>query len=108
MSNALELNKNNFADEVLKSTMPVLVDFWASWCGPCQMLGPILKEVDKELNDKVMLGKVNVDENQKLSQEYKIDAIPAVFIFKNGKAVEKIIGLQTKDFLVNKLKSLVD
>jgi len=87
----------NFDSEVLKSKSLVLVDFWAPWCGPCRMLGPILEELEKEMGEKVKVCKVNVDEESALAQQYGIMSIPAVFVFKDGEMVETMIGLQPKE-----------
>ncbi len=93
----LHLTGVNFKEEVLESEGVVLVDFWAPWCGPCQMVGPVLEEVEKEMGDKIKVGKVNVDEEGSLGQEYEIMSIPAVFVFKNGEVVERLIGAMNKD-----------
>ena len=95
---------SNFETEVLKSDKVTLVDFWASWCMPCQMLGPVLDEVGEELGDEVKICKVNVDENRELSSTYNIMSIPAVHIYSNGKLEEEIVGLHPKDEYVNMLK----
>lgn len=93
-----------FQNEVLESDKVTLVDFWASWCMPCQMLSPILEEVGEELGDVVKICKVNVDENRELSSKYNIMSIPAVYIFKNGSIVEEVIGLHPKEEYVNLVK----
>ena len=103
----LTLTDKNFEEKILKSKKPALVDFWASWCGPCQILGPIIKDIDKEFGDKILIGKVNVDENHTLSSEYKIDAIPSILIFENGKVTNTIIGVQTKEELVEKIQAVI-
>jgi len=87
----------NFENEVLKSESLVLVDFWAPWCSPCRMLGPILEELEEEMGEKVKVCKVNVDEEGALAQKYGIMSIPAVFLFKGGEVVETMIGLQPKE-----------
>ncbi len=102
---ALEVTDKNFEDEVLKNNQPVLVDFWAPWCGPCQMMAPIVEEVSKESkNAKVV--KVNVDENQKTAQEYNIMSIPTLVIFKDGAIAKQIIGVQSKEVLLEELKNI--
>ena len=100
---ALEFNDNNFKEEVLNSDKPVLVDFWAAWCGPCKLLGPTIEELHKEMGDKVKIGKVNVDENQALAAVYGIMSIPTVIILKGGKIVEQFIGMQPKGVYVDAL-----
>ena len=93
----ITLTSENFDSEVMKTDMPVLVDFWAPWCGPCQMLGPIIEEVAEEYEGKAKVCKVNVDENGPLSAQFAIDSIPTVILFKNGKPVEKLIGAHAID-----------
>ncbi len=100
---ALEFNDNNFKEEVLNSDKPVLVDFWAAWCGPCKLLGPTIEELHKEMGDKAKIGKVNVDENQALAAAYGIMSIPTVIILKGGKIVEQFIGMQPKGVYVDAL-----
>ncbi|MEA3357377.1 MAG: thioredoxin, partial [Patescibacteria group bacterium] len=92
----ITLTDENFSSEVLDSNKPVLVDFWASWCMPCKMLGPIIEEVAVEFGDKVKVCKLNVDEAGETASKYSIMSIPAVFIFKSGEAVERLIGLRQK------------
>lgn len=91
----ITLTKNNFEEEVLKSDIPVLVDFWASWCGPCRMLAPVIAEIAEERSD-IKVGKVNVDDEPELAMQYRIEAIPTVFAFKNGTAVAKSLGYKAK------------
>ena len=95
-----ELNKDNFKEEVLDSKEVVLVDFWASWCGPCRMLGPIMEEVAKE----VKVCKVNVDEEEELAAKYSISSIPCVIAFKDGKEISRSIGLKSKDDILKMVK----
>lgn len=103
---AIEFSDQNFEVEVLKSDKPVLVDFWAPWCGPCQAMGPIIEELSKEMEGKVKVGKINVDENSKIAQDFSIMSIPALKIFKGGKVVQEFIGMQAKETLKNALESL--
>ena len=93
------LNADNFEAEVLKSDIPVLVDFWATWCGPCQMVAPILEEIASENEGKLKVGKVNVDENRELAMQFRISSIPTMILFKNGEPVNMTLGFQTKDQL---------
>ena len=98
------LNEANFNEEVLKSEVPVLVDFWAPWCGPCKIMGPIIEEVAKELAGKpVKIGKMNVDDNPETPAKYGIMSIPTIIIFKNGEPVEQMVGVQAKEKLIEKL-----
>lgn len=95
----MDIDKKSFESEVLKSDRPVLVDFWAPWCGPCQMMGPILDQLEKDLAEKIKVAKVNIDENQDLANQYGIMSIPALFLFKDGKVVKQWLGLQNGDNL---------
>ncbi len=96
----LQLSEQNFETEVLKSTVPVLVDFWAPWCGPCRIQGPIIEELANEVAvDKAKVGKLNVDENSTVASRYGIMSIPTLLIFKNGQVVEQFVGVQSKDNL---------
>ena len=92
----ITLTKTNFEAEVLKSDKPVLVDFWAPWCGPCRMLAPVLAEVAEEKGDKIKVGKVNVDENPELAAQYGISGIPAMLLFKDGKIAATSVGFKPK------------
>lgn len=100
------LTQDNFEGEVLKSDTPVLVDFWAPWCGPCKMQNPILEELAKELKGALKIGKVNVDENQELAQKFGVMSIPTLKLFHKGNVVADMIGVQTKDKLANEVRKL--
>jgi len=100
----IAVDKNNFQKEVLESQIKVIVDFWAPWCGPCQMLGPIIEEIGDELKDQVKVVKINVDENQELASQYNISSIPAVLIFEKGEVTQTIIGFHQKQDYLNALK----
>ncbi|MFT6815385.1 MAG: thioredoxin 1 [Sphingobacteriales bacterium] len=100
---AKEFTDSNFDQEVLNSDKPVLVDFWAEWCGPCRMVGPIVEELAKEYEGKAVVGKVNVDTNPGISQKFGIRNIPALLVFKNGEVVDKQIGAVPKSVLASKL-----
>ena len=89
----INITKDNFQQEVLASSQTVLVDFWATWCGPCQMMGPILEELATK-HPEIKVGKINVDEQPELAMQFQIDAIPALMVFKEGKAVAQTVGLQ--------------
>jgi thioredoxin 1 len=101
--NILTLTAENFDQEVLKSPTPVLVDFWAEWCGPCKMVAPILDELASEYDGKVRIGKVNIDEYQSLATEYGIRAIPTLLLFKGGQVTDQIVGLRSKRDFKTKL-----
>ncbi|MBF0570725.1 MAG: thioredoxin [Candidatus Omnitrophica bacterium] len=100
---ALHLNEKNFEDEVLKSPLPVLVDFWAEWCGPCKMIGPIIDQLSDELQGKIKIAKVNVDESAQLAGQFNVMSIPTLLIFKGGQPVEQIVGAMPKDRLLAKI-----
>jgi len=99
----VELSEINFEQEVLKSSTPVLVDFWAVWCGPCKMIAPIIDELSIEYEGKLKIGKVDVDNHQQIAMQYGIRSIPTLLIFKGGKVVEQIVGAAPKKSLVEKL-----
>ena len=96
----IKITSANFEEEVLKSELPVLVDFWAAWCGPCRMLAPAVAQIAAECEGKVKVGKVNVDEEPELAQRFGIMSIPTVLVFKDGKKVNQSIGLVPKDKLL--------
>ncbi|MEF2680398.1 MAG: thioredoxin [Oscillospiraceae bacterium] len=98
------ITEENFENEVLNSDKPVLVDFWAQWCGPCRMLGPIIEEIANDYEGKVKVGKVNVDEQPNLASKYGIASIPTVIVFKNGKPEKTLVGLRSKNEIENMIK----
>jgi thioredoxin 1 len=100
---ALEFTESNFEELVLKSDKPVLVDFWAEWCGPCRMVGPVVEEIHNEYGDKAVIGKVNVDQNPGISAKYGIRSIPTILFIKNGEVVDKSVGAVPKASLTEKL-----
>jgi len=100
----IELYKETFEQEVLQSDIPVLVDFWATWCGPCKMIAPIVKEIADEYDGKILVGKVNVDEEPDLTMQYNVSSIPTLMVFKNGQLVNKAVGYREKDEIRKMLK----
>lgn len=97
----LKITNENFQQEVMQSDKPVLLDFWASWCGPCKMVGPIIEEVEAEVGTKIKVGKVNVDEEQELAQIYKVMSIPTLVVIQGGKVVEKSVGAKSKQAIMD-------
>ncbi|MEE9289131.1 MAG: thioredoxin, partial [Bacteroidota bacterium] len=93
----------NFEQEVLKSNLPVLIDFWAEWCAPCRMIGPIVEEIAKEYDGKLKVGKLDVDSNPQVSMKYGVRSIPTLLVFRDGRVVEQIIGAVPKHQLVDKI-----
>ena len=104
---ALEITDQSFQEVVLNSDKPVLVDFWAAWCGPCRMLGPIIEELHGDYDGKAVVGKVDVDNNQQIAMQYGIRNIPTVLIFKNGEVVDKFVGVAPKASIAEKLNSFL-
>lgn len=92
----VKLTGNNFQTEVLESDVPVLVDFWATWCGPCKMIAPVVEEISIAYKDKLKVGKVNVDDENELAREYRIMSIPTLLLFKNGKVADMVVGFRSK------------
>jgi len=101
----LHLKDGNFKKEVLESELPVLVDFWAPWCGPCKMIAPHLEELAKEYDKKIKIGKINIDEDSKTATQFGIMSIPTLIFFKNGKAAEQVVGALTKPELKKKIEA---
>lgn len=100
----LKITKDNFEKEVMQSDMPILLDFWASWCGPCKMVGPVVEQVAKETVDVARVGKINVDEEQELAQAFKVMSIPTLVVMKEGKVVKSTVGVQSKQTLLSMLQ----
>ena len=96
MSNVAAVTTNNFENEVLKSNTPVLVDFWAAWCGPCRMVAPVIDQLAEQYSGKVKVVKLNVDENPVIAEKYQIMSIPTVYLFKNGSKAEELVGARPK------------
>ncbi|MFP8488899.1 thioredoxin [Gracilimonas sp. Q87] len=107
MAKPIEFTDSNFEEEVLKSDKPVLVDFWAEWCGPCRMIGPIVEEMAEEYDGKAKIGKVDVDSNPEISVKYGIRSIPSLLIFKDGEVVDQIVGAVPKSHLTKQLEAQV-
>ncbi|NOY38475.1 MAG: thioredoxin [Chlorobi bacterium] len=104
---AVVVFESNFEDVVLKSKVPVIVDFWAEWCGPCRLIGPIIEEIGQELEGKVVAAKIDVDSSPRIPAKYGIRNIPTVLFFKNGEMVDKQVGAVPKSVIMNKLEPLL-
>ena len=104
---ALEITDSNFDELVIKSDKPVVVDFWAEWCGPCRMIGPVIEELSKEYDGKAVIGKVNVDLNSSVSAQFNVRSIPTVLFIKNGEVVDKSVGAVAKNVLTQKLDAIL-
>jgi thioredoxin 1 len=105
--NVITLDQDNFDEEVLQSNIPVLVDFWASWCGPCRMIAPIIDQLADEYEGKIKIGKVNVDEQGELATQYRIMSIPTMFFFKDGEIVEQAVGVRPKGELERIIQKII-
>ncbi|HBS60164.1 MAG: thioredoxin [Bacillota bacterium] len=105
MSQVLSVDRENFQAEVMDSSIPVLVDFWAPWCGPCRMVAPVMEELAQDFADQLKVVKINVDENSALASQYNVMSIPAIMLFKNGQVVEQMVGFKPKAALAAKIQS---
>jgi thioredoxin len=105
-SETINLNESNFDQEVMRSDKPVLVDFWAEWCGPCKLIAPLLDEIAREKAGALKVAKVNVDDNQNLSSKYNIRAIPSLLLFKNGQLRDQVTGVTSKKDLLSRIEAL--
>ncbi|MBQ8669414.1 thioredoxin [bacterium] len=104
MGNVLELNDSTFETEVVNSSIPVLVDFWATWCGPCRKLGPVVDEIAESYEGKVKFVKINVEESLETAKKYSISGLPSLLVFKNGEAVERMAGLMPKSTIISNIE----
>ena len=107
MANYVELNDSNFEEEVLKSEIPVMVDFWAEWCAPCRIIAPVVEELAQEYEGKIKVGKMDVDQNSQTSMSYGIRSIPTLLFFKDGKPVDQLLGAVPKGQIEDKLTAIV-
>jgi len=107
MADEIQLTDASFDQEVIKSALPVLVDFWAPWCGPCRMIGPVIEELAKEYAGKIKVCKLNTDEAQDTAGKYQISAIPTILLFKGGKMTQQLVGLQSKEALKKHMDALL-
>jgi len=107
MSAVKEIKEDDFKKEVLESNKPVLVDFWAEWCGPCKRMEPVIEALSKEFKDNIKFFKLNVDENPSVTYEYGVRSIPTFFLFKNGEVVDRVIGVTSRKELSKRLKRLI-
>ncbi len=105
MSTPVKLTDSTFEEKVINSDKPVLVDFWAEWCGPCKMIAPVLDEIASDMGDALVIGKLDIDENQNTAMAYGVMSIPTLLLFKNGEPVDRIVGFQPKPQLVSKIQA---
>ncbi|MBR1425461.1 thioredoxin [bacterium] len=104
MANVISLNEENFEQEVIKSDVPVVVDFWATWCGPCRKLSPVIDEIADNYEPKVKFAKVNVEESKEIAKNYSVSGLPSLLVFKNGEAVERMAGLMPKSTIISNIE----
>ena len=104
MVNVIDINDETFENEVINSTIPVVVDFWATWCGPCRKLGPVVEEIANEFEGKVKFAKLNVEESIESAKSFSVSGLPSLLIFKNGEAVERMTGLMPKSTIVSNIE----
>ena len=107
MSNVADIKDENFESEVVNSSIPVVVDFWATWCGPCRKLSPVLDEISQNYEDRVKFVKVNVEENVDTAKKYSISGLPSLLVFKNGEAIERMTGLMPKSTIISNIEKHV-
>ncbi len=107
MGDVLEVNDQNFEQEILKSDVPAMVDFWAAWCGPCKMVAPVVEELAAEYKGKIKIAKMNVDENRETPAKFGIRNIPTLILFKGGQVAQTIVGAQPKSYIESELKKLL-
>lgn len=100
----LTITDLNFAEEVEKSSIPVLIDFWAAWCGPCRMIAPVIEQLAKELRGKARVGKLDVDANQRTAARFHVQSIPTLLVFKEGREVDRLVGLQSKEAILRRVQ----
>jgi len=107
MSKILHVNQSSFDDEVLKSQIPVFVDFWAEWCGPCRAIAPVLESLAEDFDGKVKIVKINVDQENELANKYNVSAIPSLIILKDGKEIDRIVGGATKEVYADRINKVI-